>query len=102
VVCLTPVSVGGGTVHFSHGTLPVPAPAVVAILKRYRIPHVAGPVDVELLTPTGAAILAALRPRWRCREVGMAGGAVGLGLGTKEMEPLNALRLSVDGRTGCL
>ena len=102
VVCLTSVSVGGGTVRFSHGTLPVPAPAVSAILKCYRIPHVAGPVDVELLTPTGAAILAALRPRWRCREMGTAGGAVGLGLGTKALEPLNALRLSVDGRTECL
>ncbi len=99
VVCLTPVSVGGGTVRFSHGVLPVPAPAVTAILKRHRIPHVSGPVDVELLTPTGAAILAALRPRWRCREPDMVGETVGIGLGTKELRPLNALWIFLRGET---
>ena len=95
VVCLTPVSVGGGKVRFSHGVLPVPVPAVMAILKRYRIPHVAGPVDVELLTPTGAALLAALQPGWRPREMGPEGNVTqrGLGLGTKELEPLNRLCL---------
>lgn len=95
VVCLTPVSVGGGKVRFSHGVLPVPTPAVTAILKRYRIPHAAGPVDVELLTPTGAALLAALQPRWRAREMGPEGKVTqrGLGLGTKELEPLNRLWL---------
>ncbi len=97
VVCLTPVSVGGGTVRFSHGTLPVPVPAVTAILKRHRIPHVSGPVDVELLTPTGAAILAALRPRWRCREVETPVGRVGIGLGTKELTPTNGLWLYLGG-----
>jgi len=100
VVCLTPVSVGGGEVRFSHGVLDVPTPAVVAMLKRYRIPHVAGPVDAELLTPTGAALLAALEPRWRPREMGLDKGAIqrGLGLGTKELEPLNALRLALTAR----
>ncbi|RKY92163.1 tRNA (N6-threonylcarbamoyladenosine(37)-N6)-methyltransferase TrmO [candidate division KSB1 bacterium] len=95
VVCLTPVSVGGGQVRFSHGTLPVPTPAVAAILKRYRIPHATGPVDSELLTPTGAALLAALRPRWRPREMGPEGKVAqrGLGLGTKKLELLNGLRL---------
>jgi len=47
VVCRTPVSVGGGEVRFSHGVLDAPTPAVVAMLKRSRIPHVAGPVDAE-------------------------------------------------------
>ena len=95
VVCLTPVSVGGGKVRFSHGVLPVPTPAVTAILKRYRIPHAAGPVEEELLTPTGAALLAALQPRWRPREMGPEGKVTqrGLGLGTKELEPLNRLWL---------
>ncbi|MEA3407620.1 MAG: tRNA (N6-threonylcarbamoyladenosine(37)-N6)-methyltransferase TrmO, partial [Chloroflexota bacterium] len=100
VICLTPVSVGGGEVRFSHGTLPVPAPAVTAILKGHRIPHVAGPVDAELLTPTGAALLAALQPRWRPREMGAPGEVVwqGLGLGTKELEPINGLRLALGKR----
>ncbi len=97
VVCFSPVAVGGGSITFSHGTLPAPAPATMAILKRHRIPHVAGPVDVELLTPTGAALLAALHPIWRCRE-SLPEDAVlarGMGLGRKNLRPLNALRLAL-------
>lgn len=57
---LCPVSVGGGHVHFSHGTHSIPAPATAVILEEYHIEWKKGPVDVELFTPTGAAILAAL------------------------------------------
>ncbi len=57
---LAPVSVGGGTVKFSHGVLPVPAPAAEIILRSYQIPWSHGPIAEELCTPTGAAILAAL------------------------------------------
>lgn len=57
---VAPVSVGGGHVHFSHGTLPVPAPATSIILEQYGIQWKKGPIDKELFTPTGAAILAAL------------------------------------------
>ncbi len=98
VVCLTPVSVGGGEIRFSHGVLPVPAPATAAILRRYRIPHVAGPVDLELLTPTGAALLAALQPTWRPREMAPVARRArhGMGLGTRDLVPLNALRCTLD------
>jgi len=58
-----PVAVGGGTVTFSHGTLTVPAPATRVILETHKIPWQHGPIDRELCTPTGAAILAALRAR---------------------------------------
>lgn len=57
---LAPVSVGGGHVHFSHGTLSVPAPATSIILAQYGLPWKKGPIEKELFTPTGAAILAAL------------------------------------------
>lgn len=57
---LSPVSVGGGHVHFSHGTHSIPAPATAIMLKEYHIQWKKGPVDVELFTPTGAAILSAL------------------------------------------
>lgn len=57
---LAPVSVGGGSVDCSHGILPVPAPATQVILKRYDIEWQAGPLEVELATPTGVSILAAL------------------------------------------
>ena len=57
-ITCSPVSVGGGTVTFSHGTLDVPAPATKRILETYDIPYVRGPIDRELATPTGVAILA--------------------------------------------
>ncbi|MCP5104469.1 MAG: LarC family nickel insertion protein [bacterium] len=55
-----PISVGGGHVHFSHGTLSVPAPATSIILEQYGLEWKKGPIEKELFTPTGAAILAAL------------------------------------------
>ncbi len=57
---LSPVSVGGGTVTFSHGELEVPAPATSIILKEHHIPWIHGPIQQELCTPTGASIIAAL------------------------------------------
>ena len=59
-VVTTPLSAGDGTVEMSHGTYPVPTPAVVEIAERADWSLAGGPVDVELLTPTGAAILAHL------------------------------------------
>jgi uncharacterized protein (TIGR00299 family) protein len=57
-VLTTPLSTGGGTVEMSHGTYPVPTPAVVEIAEAADWSLRGGPVDAELLTPTGAAILA--------------------------------------------
>lgn len=96
-VCLSPVSVGGGKVKCSHGVLSVPPPAVMAILRRYRIPHVAGPVNTELLTPTGAALLAALEPTWCPRDSVPENKIVrkAMGAGTKELDRPNLLRLAV-------
>jgi len=59
-VVTTPVAAGGGEVEMSHGTYPVPAPAVVEIAERASFTLSGGPLDRELLTPTGAAILAAV------------------------------------------
>ncbi|NPA35779.1 MAG: LarC family nickel insertion protein [Chlorobi bacterium] len=61
-VLTAPVSYGGGMITFSHGTLPVPAPATKNIIEKFNIPVKSGPVDFELFTPTGAAILSALFP----------------------------------------
>jgi uncharacterized protein (TIGR00299 family) protein len=55
---VSPVALGGGSVRTAHGTLPVPAPAVLEIVRTAGISAYGGPVDVELCTPTGAAILA--------------------------------------------
>ncbi|MFB6084010.1 MAG: nickel pincer cofactor biosynthesis protein LarC [Halorientalis sp.] len=57
-VVTTPLSTGGGEVEMSHGTYPVPTPAVVEIAERADWSISGGPVERELLTPTGAAVLA--------------------------------------------
>jgi uncharacterized protein (TIGR00299 family) protein len=59
-VVTTPLAAGGGTVAMSHGRYPVPTPAVVGIAERADWSLRGGPVEAELLTPTGAAILAHL------------------------------------------
>ncbi|SDC93889.1 nickel pincer cofactor biosynthesis protein LarC [Natrinema hispanicum] len=56
-VVTTPLATGDGTVSMSHGEYPIPAPAVVEIAQRADWSLRGGPVDAELLTPTGAAIL---------------------------------------------
>jgi uncharacterized protein (TIGR00299 family) protein len=52
----SPLNLGGGWVKAAHGVLPVPAPAVSELLK--DIPAYSAHVQKELVTPTGAAILA--------------------------------------------
>ena len=86
-----PIAVGGGTVKTQHGILPVPAPAVVEILKDAKI--VGGPVASELATPTGAAIYAEI-----CDEImefiPMAKPKkVGYGAGRKDFDHPNVLRI---------
>ena len=57
-VVTTPLSGGGGEVEMSHGVYPVPAPAVVELAEVADWSLRGGPLETELLTPTGAAILA--------------------------------------------
>jgi uncharacterized protein (DUF111 family) len=62
--CLAPIMVGGGKIKFSHGEASVPAPATSSIISSYDIPVKSGPVERELFTPTGAAILASINPQF--------------------------------------
>lgn len=59
-ILIKPVSLGGGTIKFSHGEMSVPAPATKIIMDKFAIANTMGPISVELCTPTGSAILAAL------------------------------------------
>ncbi|WP_054565681.1 LarC family nickel insertion protein [Frankia sp. R43] len=80
---------GFGMTSAVHGTLPVPAPAVVEILRRSGIPSTPGDLAFERLTPTGMAIIAAT-----CQATGtippgvvppqMTVEAVGYGAGTAD------------------
>ncbi len=61
-VTSAPVAVGVGTINAAHGTLPNPAPAVLRVLQGAPIRGI--DVDMELTTPTGAALLGALAERF--------------------------------------
>ena len=88
----SPLPAGGGWTNGAHGRLPVPAPATLALLSEADAPLAAGPDPaMELVTPTGAALVATLatfeRPAMTVR-------AVGYGAGSHELEDrANALRL---------
>ena len=91
----SPVSVGGGVVEITHGSLPVPAPATAALLKEAKIPIAGGPVEAELLTPTGAAILANFVDEFGSLPA-MRIDSVGYGAGTLESDDFpNVLRLII-------
>nr|WP_295162197.1 nickel pincer cofactor biosynthesis protein LarC [uncultured Methanobrevibacter sp.] len=86
-----PIAVGGGRVKTAHGVIPVPAPAVVEILKDAKM--VGGPVDSELATPTGCAIYAEI-----CDEIMeflplIKPEKVAYGAGRKDFDHPNVLRI---------
>ncbi len=59
-----PLALGRGEVRTQHGVLPVPVPAVLGVLAGTGAPVVAGDVDGEACTPTGAALLASAVSVW--------------------------------------
>jgi pyridinium-3,5-bisthiocarboxylic acid mononucleotide nickel chelatase len=85
------LNVGGGTAKMAHGVLPVPAPATARLLMGK--PTYSSGVQKELVTPTGAAIVATL-----CDVFGpqpaMKVSAIGYGAGTADLESQpNVLRI---------
>jgi len=88
----SPLPAGGGWAHGSHGRLPVPAPGTLALLADAGAPLSGGPdIDMELVTPTGAAIVTTLA---RFERPAMIVRGVGYGAGARELDDRpNALRL---------
>lgn len=93
----SPLNVGSGTVQCAHGTLPVPAPATLALLG--DAPVYASGSPMERVTPTGAALLRMLNVEYAPLPA-MRIAASGYGAGGREMpgEP-NLLRLLVGDET---
>jgi pyridinium-3,5-bisthiocarboxylic acid mononucleotide nickel chelatase len=79
-----PVALGGGTVDTAHGCLPVPGPAVLELLAGSQLTAYGGPVDVELATPTGVALLAEVATGSGPMPA-MQATAVGVGAGSREL-----------------
>lgn len=61
-IVVSPMTTGYGTVVCQHGTYPVPAPATLLLVR--GCPVVAGDIEAERLTPTGAAILTFVADSW--------------------------------------
>jgi pyridinium-3,5-bisthiocarboxylic acid mononucleotide nickel chelatase len=92
----SPINVGGGTVNTEHGVLPVPAPATAKLLEGKPI-YSRGPA-VELTTPTGAAVVAALAADFGVMPP-MRIQAIGYGAGDRDFtEHANVVRVMV-GKT---
>jgi pyridinium-3,5-bisthiocarboxylic acid mononucleotide nickel chelatase len=81
---------GSGTVKTAHGLLPVPAPATMALLANVGAPLRPSPAETELVTPTGAALLATLAT---FRQPAMSLRRVGYGFGRKTLPWPNVARL---------
>ncbi|MGH9187326.1 MAG: nickel pincer cofactor biosynthesis protein LarC [Acidimicrobiales bacterium] len=82
-VTASPVAQGMGMIRTAHGLLPNPAPAVVELLR--GAPTYGLDLTVELTTPTGAALLAALSVEWGPLPP-MRVAATGFGAGSRQLE----------------
>jgi len=81
---------GRGTVNTRHGTMPVPAPATTELIKDFPVKQTE--INMEILTPTGAAILSTLADFSTIPEYKPV--AIGYGAGKKEINELpNLLRI---------
>lgn len=88
-ICASPVHTGFGTVKCAHGLLPVPAPATAELLQ--GIPCLAGDIEGELCTPTGAALVRSFVSSFGPIP-SMRPEAQGYGLGSKDFPRPNILR----------
>lgn len=78
---IVPVLMDGyGSIRCQHGVIPVPVPATLNICAAHGLPLSQVPVDGELVTPTGAALVAALEPafdlpaRYTVKRIGLGAG----------------------------
>lgn len=85
----TPIHTGFGFVSCAHGILPVPAPATALLLM--GIPIIAGNIEGELCTPTGAAILSYFVDEFSSLPEIMI-NKIGYGMGKKDFPAANCVR----------
>lgn len=93
-----PVTVGTGFVRAAHGTLPLPAPATLELLRGFPIEQVDS--GAELTTPTGAAVLTTLAATFGTMPP-LVVSAIGYGAGDERPGPVpNVLRAILGEREG--
>ncbi|MBT4175300.1 MAG: nickel pincer cofactor biosynthesis protein LarC [Thaumarchaeota archaeon] len=96
IVCL-PVSVGSGTVSFSHGTMSNPASAVLQIFKNSNLTIKGNNANEELTTPTGASILVNLTDDSVEHYPSMNISSIGYGAGQKNFKSFSNILKIVQG-----
>ncbi len=90
---ISPLPLGGGTINTAHGDIPLPAPATVAMLKGYD--WIDDGQAGERVTPTGAAIVAYLKPAAMGGAAAARLACIGNGCGTRELaDRANIVRVS--------
>jgi hypothetical protein len=88
----SPLPYGSGTINSDHGLLPLPAPATLEVLRLINAPLTPSSADVELVTPTGAAILGSMATFSRPNLVMTH---IGIGAGKRDLAWPNILRLMI-------
>ena len=96
IICL-PVSVGGGTVSFSHGTMSNPTSAVLQIFKNSNLNIQGNNSKEELTTPTGACILVNLTNNPIQYYPSMNVNSIGYGAGQKDFETFSNVLKIIQG-----
>jgi pyridinium-3,5-bisthiocarboxylic acid mononucleotide nickel chelatase len=88
----SPLPLTHGHLRMAHGLMPIPAPATLEILSQVKAPWLPCPLEEELVTPTGAAILATLA---HFKTPAIAIEQVGYGFGKKRIIWPNCLRVCI-------
>lgn len=84
---------GQGFIQCAHGAMPIPAPATAELLN--GIPYTHGDIEKELLTPTGAALLATLCDGFGDRPAGFISEKTAYGAGGWDLDIPNVLRMEL-------
>ncbi len=96
-----PIAVGGGRIKIEHGLVSAPPPAALEILHKGKFYVIGGPIEGELTTPTGAALLLALNAKPTLYYPLQQIEKVGYGAGSKDFtEVPNICRLILGSKTG--
>lgn len=90
-IVVSPLTDGTGQIRCQHGIIPVPVPAVMAIAKNQKLTLKLSDVQSELVTPTGAAIAAAIRTQQKLPEEFQI-LSTGYGAGKRDYKTTGVLR----------
>jgi uncharacterized protein (TIGR00299 family) protein len=94
IILSSVVNDGYGFIECAHGTIPVPVPATCEIFASSDVISRQIDIDTELVTPTGAAIIAELASSYGLMPV-MKANKIGWGAGSKDLKIPNVLKVTL-------